>query len=301
MNNRHIIFVPGKNPKPEPEIHRDLLWRAMIEGISRIDKNCAAEIQQQEEHFSLLAWNFTYYHHYVNMESELPWIEKNLAKMGADADDVREARSWGFKLNWLMYAIADIMPFIIRYLPGPACATARETQRYFSNTLNVAREIRAPLKQQIRELLENNQKVLLIAHSLGTVIAYDALWELSHLQQFNEKIDFLTIGCPLGMHFVQHRLLGHAFDGVDKYPANIRHWINIAAKGDITALDKDLRDDFEPMLKLGLVESITDYNKHVYNWYRNADGLNVHRSYGYLANDVVAKAIVEWWRENGEQ
>lgn len=300
MDNRHIIFVPGKNPKPEPVIHQSLLWQALIEGVSRVDHVCAEEIARQKENFSLTAWNFIYYHHHVNIGPEIPWIEKTLAKPDADARDIREAQSWGFKLNWLMYAIADVMPFIIRYLPGPACATARETQRYFTNALNVARKIRAPLKQQIRELLENKQKVLLIAHSLGSVIAYDALWELSHLQQFNEKLDLLTIGSPLGMHFVQHRLLGHALEGVDRYPANIRHWVNVAARGDITALDNDVKDDFKPMLKLGLVESITDHNRHVHNWYRNAEGLNVHRSYGYLVNEIVAKTIVNWWHENSE-
>jgi hypothetical protein len=255
---------------------------------------------QDKESFSLIAWNFTYYQAHVNIDQELPWIEKLLQKMGADADDVREAKSWGYKLNWLMYAIADILPFIIRYLPGPACATVRETQRYFSNTNNVAHQIREPLKQQIRNLLDKGDKTLLIAHSLGSVIAFDALWELSHREHYKEKIDLLTIGSPLGMNFVQQRMLGHAFEGADKYPANIRHWHNIAAQGDITALDNNLRDDFRPMLKLGLVESISDHNRHVYTWYRNAAGLNVHRSYGYLVNDVVAKTIADWWRENSE-
>lgn len=301
MDKRHIIFVPGKNPKPPPAVHRDLLLRALLEGLSRVDQKCADEIRQNPEVFSVLAWNFTYYFTHANPEPELPWYEKLLQKTAANANDIHEARNWHVTLNWLLYSIADVFPFIIRWLPKPACATVRETQRYFNNTLNVADEIREPLKQQLRNLLADGQKVLLIGHSLGSVIAFDALWQLSHLEQRNEKLDFLTLGSPLGMNFVQHRMLGHAFEGVDKYPANIRHWTNIAAQGDITALDNDFHDDYAAMLKLGLVTSITDHQKQVYTWYRNAAGLNVHRSYGYLVNNVVAETIARWWRENSEQ
>jgi len=298
MGHRHIIFVPGKNPKPVPEVHREYLWRALIEGVTRIDPACASEMQQDKETFALIAWNFIYYLSHANLEPQLPWIDKLLNKTKADADDIHEAESWHVMLTWLMYTIADIMPFLIRLLPEPACATVRETQRYFSNTLNIADEIRELLKVQLRRLLAAEQKVLLIGHSLGSVIAFDALWELTHLEHRNEKLDLLTIGSPLGMNFVQHRMLGHTFSGVDKYPANIRHWVNIAARGDITALDTDFRDDFADMKSLGLVESISDYHKDVYTWYRNEEGLNVHRSYGYLVNEVVAKSITDWWRNN---
>jgi len=34
---KHIIFVPGKNPKPEAAQHRELLWRTLIEGVRRAD------------------------------------------------------------------------------------------------------------------------------------------------------------------------------------------------------------------------------------------------------------------------
>ena len=48
MNNRHIIFVPGKNPKPPLEQHRRLLWRTLLEGIRRsdpgiVDDSCSAQ------------------------------------------------------------------------------------------------------------------------------------------------------------------------------------------------------------------------------------------------------------------
>lgn len=269
----------------------------MLTGLKRIDSGCADDIERQQA-FSLIAWNYTFYQIHANVEAELPWIEALLEKKQADRLDRKQARHWHNQLNWLLYSIADVMPFIIRWLPGPACTTVRETQRYFENTHNIAHKIRAPLKTQLRDLLAQGDKVLLIGHSMGSVIAFDALWELTHRENIHDKLDLLTIGSPLGMKFVQNRMLGHYLTGKDAYPDTIRHWTNIAARGDITALDKDVHDDYQLMLKLGLIESITDRHNNVYNWYRNDIGLNVHRSYGYLVNDVVAKTIAEWWRAN---
>ena len=141
--------------------------------------------------------------------------------------------------------------------------------------------------------------MLLIGHSLGSVIAYDTLWELSHLEHLPGTIDlFLTMGSPLGMDYVQHRLMGNEQKGPHKYPANISHWVNISSVGDITALDRVFRDDFAHMLELGIIESIEDHSEAIYNFFRNDEGLNVHRSYGYLVNPAVGNIIGEWWRRS---
>ena len=48
-----------------------------------------------------------------------------------------------------------------------------------------------------------------IGHSLGSVIAYDALWDLSHERASGGPVDlFVTMGSPLATHFVRRRLRG---------------------------------------------------------------------------------------------
>ena len=145
-------------------------------------------------------------------------------------------------------------------------------------------------------MLERNDAVLLIGHSLGSVIAYDTLWELSHQEGVTGKVDFLTLGSPMGMRYIRRRLLGMNGSGEKSYPGMIRHWINLSAEGDVTALNQNLRDSFHPMLELGLVESIEDHCHGIYNFFRTDEGLNSHRSYGYLVNPAVGGIIAGWWK-----
>ena len=72
--------------------------------------------------------------------------------------------------------------------------------------------------------------------------------------------------------------------------------MNISSVGDIMALDRMFREDFSRMLEIGIIESIEDHSEAIYNFYRDEEGLNVHRSYGYLVNPAVGYIIADWWR-----
>ena len=49
------------------------------------------------------------------------------------------------------------------------------------------------------------------------------------------------------------------------------------------------------MSELGMVDTFVDYCEDVFNYFHGPDGLNCHRSYGYLINPIVAKVIADWW------
>ena len=298
MNNRHIIFVPGKNPKPPPEQHRQLLWRALLEGIMRSDPELVDAVSRHADCFTLVAWNYLYYRQFSDINRDLPWVDALFNKHGPTAEDILETRNWQRRLAKLLFSIGDIFPFTIPLLPKTIRDIALETRRYFSNADNIACNIRELLKAELRPRLSANDKVMLIGHSLGSVIAYDTLWELSHLEQLPGKVDlFLTLGSPLGMHYVQCRLKGYKDNTGKQYPTNIQRWVNISSVGDITALDRVFREDFGRMLELGIIDSIEDYSEAIYNYFRDEEGLNVHRSYGYLVNPAVGHIIGEWWRQ----
>ena len=89
---------------------------------------------------------------------------------------------------------------------------------------------------------------MLIAHSMGSVIAFEALRQTSHDDGPVVAVDLLlTMGSPLGQRYIQKRLEGHDKTGILRWPNNIRRWINLTAVGDLTAIDPILGDDFAPM------------------------------------------------------
>ena len=112
------------------------------------------------------------------------------------------------------------------------------------------------------------------------------------------KVDFFTLGSPLGMNYIKRRLMGMNGQREKSYPDNIRRWINLSAEGDVTALDRIFHDSFKEMRELGLVESIEDHCQGIYNFYRTDEGLNCHRSYGYLVNPAVGSIIADWWKQH---
>ena len=81
-------------------------------------------------------------------------------------------------------------------------------------------------------------------------------------------------------------------DGDSTYPACIENWHNLTAIGELTALDRNLADDFAPMLDSGAADAIFDIAGLI-NAYRNEAGLNVHKCYGYLASPLVGQLIAD--------
>ncbi|HSH41836.1 MAG TPA: hypothetical protein VK973_06900 [Arenicellales bacterium] len=290
-----IVYVPGKSPKPRPEVHREQLWRSLRRGVLRHDPGLEGQLQHCR--FSLVAWNFEYYHEFENLDADIPWIDRLLAGEGASDVDVREARHWSKWATRLLYSIGDHAHWLIRILPDRRIkAMIEDTLRYFENTEGIADRIRHMVKDEIEAASDECDSVCVISHSMGSVIAYESLWSLTHEEHRPAAIDlFLTLGSPLGMNYVQKRLLGLR-DGSGRYPQGIREWVNVSAVGDLVSVDQRVENDFTPMVKQGGAGRIRDIHHDIYTAFRNEQGLNPHRSYGYLAHPEVGAVIGEWLR-----
>ena len=293
---KRIIYIHGKNPKPPAAQHAQLLRRCLLHGVRQLDPGIAAEVAAGDC-FSLVAWSKLFYGAEVDIGQVRPWVER-LLQAGPQAANPRDARPLKYRVARALYTLGDRFHWLIPLIPDPRIKRSiLETETYFNNHDNIACRVRELLKQVLRDATGRGEKLLLIGHSMGSIIAYDTLWELHHLEGMDRCVDcLLTIGSPLGMHYVQSHLVGRNGDHPHIYPGNIRSWVNIAARGDLVALDKSLRDDFSDMIAQQYIEQIDDHCKGVYNHYRDNRGLNVHKSYGYLVNPVVAKVITDWWR-----
>lgn len=283
---------------PPADLHRDLLWRTMLEGVRRAEPDVAIDIEKNKSRFHIVAWNYSYYQHSHDHTQDLPWIDAVLNQHGPTQQDIRDASSW--RVNWgrFLYSVADHFPWLIRVLPESVRNTIDETNAYFENRGNIGYEIRGMLKKILRPLLDKNESIIIIGYSLGSVIVYDALWELSRTEIHSGKVDFFSLGSPLGLKFVQSKIQGRQYPKENKFPANIRRWINLSAVGDTTSVNRRFNDNFSDMLKYKIVESIEDHCKGIYNFYHNEHGLDCHVSYGYLVNPAVGEIIAEWWRQN---
>ena len=190
MKEKQIVYVPGKNPKPEAVLHRELLWRTLVEGVRRADSTVAETLRANYPQFHLVSWNYLYYHEYKDITRDIPWIDALINKHAPTEQDIRDAHSWNIWLSRFLLTLADHIPLLIRMLPEEVRSTAHEIDRYFNNSDGVALEIRGLLKQTLRPMLERQDDVLLIGHSLGSVIAYDTLWELTHHEGLTGKWTF---------------------------------------------------------------------------------------------------------------
>jgi hypothetical protein len=137
------------------------------------------------------------------------------------------------------------------------------------------------LRDQIAAI-PSEEPVCLIAHSMGSIIAFDLL-----LQGTRNIEQVITIGSPLGLSVVQKQLGAIGGPTVNQrrvdMSTRISAWVNFYDPLDIVALDSDLNDDFPEQ---GIV------NVKVRNEFVTKDGeRNHHKSYGYLRTTEVGQVI----------
>ncbi|MCC5795357.1 MAG: hypothetical protein JJT85_11570 [Chromatiales bacterium] len=289
-----IIYVPGLRPKPPPEVHRALLHRCLIEGIHRTEPALARALAGRDDWLRLVAWGDLLYPEYRDPSIDQPAIEQLLSHERAVPADIAIVRSLRWRVRTLLHKAGNHWSGLARLLAdGRAQLHLRDSGRYFDNEDGLADRIRGRLDSALDAA--EGRHILLLAHSFGTVIAWDTLWLRGHRQRRPAEIDFfVTMGSPLGSRLVRRRLAGAREKGRRRYPPGIRRWQNLAALGGLTALGRRFADDFAGMRRMEMVEEIRDRTDLVNPFY-GVDGLNVHRCYGYFVNPVTGRVIADWW------
>ena len=295
MTRARIIFVPGLNPKPPPEIYRPQLLRVLLGGLRRTRPRAAEWLAEHGDAFVLVAWTYLFYGAHRDVTVDLPGIERLLTQAAASAEDLRELDSWARRFLRWSHIVGDAWPFLGRRLAPPNTRRLmHEASRYLKNHNGVGEAVRAVLRATLEAAWRDGAQVLLVGHSLGSVIAYDTLWELTHKYRVDGEINVLvTLGSPLATRFVQRSLQGAREQDAARYPHNIRRWVNLSSRGDTTALQPRLKPFLHEMLDLQLIDAIEDFVDFD-NYFRGATGLNAHEAYGYFAQPVLAEVIGDW-------
>ncbi len=154
--------------------------------------------------------------------------------------------------------LANKVPWLADYGIGKVTA---DVATYLSNPL---------AKDEVDEIVKNeiNSDSVVVAHSLGSVVAYDVL--AHKISSLNIPL-FMTLGSPLGIPSIKSRLPRL------RYPKPpVKAWINSSDERDFIALHSDLNRTF--------LEGIVDKN-HVQN------GDDPHSILAYLQDEEVALDI----------
>ena len=142
-------------------------------------------------------------------------------------------------------------------------------------------DVREECKRRFRAALPaKNIPVTIVAHSQGTVIAYEVLSEMA--RDDLDLVAFVTLGSPLGIEEVQDFLLPPGCLVPDIVLEG--KWHNFADPLDPVALDKAIANDFDPpdFIQDALVTNIDS---------RRVAGFNPHSAVGYLAHPNVRRVV----------
>jgi hypothetical protein len=168
---------------------------------------------------------------------------------------------------------------------------------YYNRECNLPKYSGLPVKSEIRKRLAEvlykyrNKQILLVGHSMGSIIAYDVL--IHSVPDVNVHT-LITIGSPLGLPLIIKKI--HAEQGMNNKtgivpsPENIRQkWYNFSDLNDPVAMVYNISDDYKKNSHGVGPEDVIVYNNYEYNGKRNA-----HKLFGYLRAPEVANVIYDF-------
>ncbi len=175
----------------------------------------------------------------------------------------------------------------IKVLPVPAFMRRRIawlTTRLFLRDVNdflFVPERREPMLDSVLDRLRaGGGPFVVVAHSQGTMIAYEVLRQLSR-DEITVPL-FVTIGSPLGLTEVKDVLRN--WSGVKRgklpFPPCVDRWVNVSDRLDPVCLDTRLGNDYD-----GMIEDHSGF------WINHHSPRSPHSASGYLANASVQKAV----------
>ena len=145
--------------------------------------------------------------------------------------------------------------FLTRVAESAFIGSLKQVRRYMREP-----DVRRKAQEAVSAVVTPHTKVLL-GHSLGSVVAYEALHRFCDQDNWANVRTFVTLGSPLG---IQNLI----FDALEPPPAGelgvgprVDAWVNISDNGDVVALNKQLA----PLFSGPIVDIEIDNGAHVHD------------------------------------
>ncbi len=154
------------------------------------------------------------------------------------------------------------------------------------------RPARELIRGELARLLVKHRKdnILILAHSMGAIVAYDVLL---HVVPDIPVHTLITFGAPLGFPVIIKKIkqeLNLGADGVDAAlptpPGIVRRWLNFSDPDDVTCLNYNLRNHYREN-----TNGVRPFDQIIYSNYEWNGVKNPHKSYGYLRAAEITQAL----------
>ena len=298
-----IIAIHGLRNKPPKDLLKKWAQMSILEGIANV--GAQVELPQME----LAYWADIMHDRPLSPDEKDEKSPYFIDEAYIPSQKVKKIQNFIFRRRFLrllkkiIYGIFLRKDFSLRF---PKISKTfihnnfSELEVYFNENCEtdaLACKKREEINMRLLSLLEKHKKdeILLVAHSMGSVIAFDVLSFLAHDIHVNT---FVTMGAPLGAPFVLSRIARLSKSKLQGHiklqtPESVtKAWYNFADIKDSIAMDYKLAEEFKPNSK-----GVKVQDKLVINTYRANGKSNHHKSFGYLRTPEFIKVLIDFIKE----
>ena len=311
-SNRSLLLVHGRDFKPGRETYMDVSMAALRAGVER-------DYPAQLDSFDVLQKHIAWY---ADLSAEILRGSGKTYDTDLDIGDRRNAlnalreitarKRFGVRQYDRLPGKSAILEFVAD-LAAPVLGSigltvpllnsvAKDFATYLKDESDFAAKVRKRVREQLCAAMDRGERIMLITHGTGSVVAYDVLWQLSNDPEFKDQYgerkveSWLTLGSPLGDRNIRKRLRGAREKSENKFPSNVISWHNVAAEDDYCCHDNTLADDYKKMLKQRLISAVKDYR--VFNLTIRYGKSNPHSSVGYYIHPRISKILADWMQSS---
>lgn len=275
MSNTYVIIgIHGLANKPAPSTLDGWWADSILEGLRRNQARTATNLEYQGVYWADVTYEKPLK---KNKQPYTPAPGTGPLSTYDDGwwDEIR-ARAGDFlarPLDWSKqhFGVDEIADAVLR-------KKLKDLARYYDEA-TVRKELRKRLRAAV--LGNKGKRTMVIAHSMGSIIAYDVLRALGREDPSLAIDHFITIGSPHVKHKIQQEN-----DRV-RTPTIVNKWTNFADRRDPVAVDVHLASDYRPNDR-----GVRVKDDLVINSYASPKGKpNYHKSYGYLRAPELSRLI----------
>jgi pimeloyl-ACP methyl ester carboxylesterase len=285
LSRKVIIGVHGLNNKPEAAILEES-WRTSIaEGLARHGGAGKAKVR-----FQLVYWADLMYGEPLDQGALLePYVAAEgsgpLPRAGLSVRRVTAARVRGGLGRALQKA--SRVRVGERVVSGTVKAKMPDLHLY-RNDEQMQRAVQDRLVKRLRSARRWRRRVMLIAHSMGSIVAYDVLSNAGRALKGLEISHFVTVGSPLGLAGLKT-----VVEGSPCVPECVARWSNFSdPKDPVASWDTSLSDNYQANSR-----GVTVSDHLVVNGYVSPAGKsNPHKVFGYLRTPEISELIAGFVR-----